>query len=153
MCRCRREHGLETLQPRHVVGEAIGEAQGKGSDEALELEEALVGKVPARRLVDRLDDAFVPAGRAERLEATGVDLSRFVLILAVGAAYVAGFVWLGFFTSTVIMVPAVAWMLGYREPKVILLTTLSITLVLYAVFRLLLGVPLPEEALWSLFGA
>jgi len=96
---------------------------------------------------------ILAAGRAERLEATGVDLSRFVLILAVGAAYVAGFVWLGFFTSTVIMVPAVAWMLGYREPKVILLTTLSITLVLYAVFRLLLGVPLPEEALWSLFGA
>jgi len=96
---------------------------------------------------------ILAAGRAERLEATGVDLSRFVLILAVGAAYVAGFVWLGFFTSTVIMVPAVAWMLGYRETKVILLTTLSFTLVLYAVFRLLLGVPLPEEALWSLFGA
>ena len=69
MCRCRREHGLETLQPRHVVGEAIGEAQGKGSDEALQLEEALVGKVPARRLVDRLDDAFMRVALAERRDA------------------------------------------------------------------------------------
>ena len=69
MCRCRREHGLETLQPRHVVGEAIGEAQGKGSDEALELEEALVGKVPSGRLVDRLDDAFMRVALAERRDA------------------------------------------------------------------------------------
>src|SRR3546814_9227755 len=52
-----------------VVGEAIGKAQGKGRDEALQLEEALVGKVPACCLVDRLDDALVRVALAERRDA------------------------------------------------------------------------------------
>lgn len=92
-------------------------------------------------------------GQAEPFDATASDVSRFVLIVVCGAAYLAGFVWLGFFTSTVIMVPAVAWFLDYREPKVIALTTLGFTIVLYVVFRMLLAVPLPKEAILTLLGA
>lgn len=92
-------------------------------------------------------------GEAEPLDSTASDLFRFVLILISAAAYLAGFVWLGFFTSTVIMVPAMAWFLEYREPKVIALATLGFTIVLYLVFRMLLAVPLPKEAILSVLGA
>ena len=92
------------------------------------------------------------AGQAEHFDVKVSDGVRFALISVAGSLYVAGFIWLGFFTSTVIMVPAVTWALGYREPKVIALTTLGFTIVLYVVFRLLLAIPLPREALLKLFG-
>ena len=95
---------------------------------------------------------MLAAGQAEHFDVKVSDGLRFALILAAGSIYVIGFIWLGFFTSTVIMVPAVAWVLGYREPKVIALTTLGFTFVLYVVFRLLLAIPLPREALPALFG-
>ena len=93
------------------------------------------------------------AGPAERFEVTGGDVGRFALILGAGIAYLAGFVWLGFFTSTLILMPALSLALGYRNLTVIALTTLGFALVLWAVFRLLLGVPLPPEALLTLVGA
>lgn len=89
---------------------------------------------------------------AERYDATKGDVTRFALILAAGVVYVAGFVWVGFFTSTIIMVPSIALALGYRNPKVVALTTIGFALILYAVFRLLLAVPLPPEALLTLMG-
>lgn len=95
---------------------------------------------------------MLAAGQAEHFDVKVSDCVRFALISATGSIYVTGFIWLGFFTSTVVMVPAVAWALGYREPKVIALTTLGFTFILYVVFRLLLAIPLPREALSALFG-
>lgn len=91
------------------------------------------------------------AGQAEYFDVKVSDGVRFALISVAGSLYVAGFIWLGFFTSTVIMVPAVTWVLGYREPKAIALTILGFTFVLYVVFRLLLTIPLPREILLTLF--
>lgn len=95
----------------------------------------------------------IASGPAEYYGTTRTDYRRFAMILAVGVAYVLGFVWVGFFTSTLIMVPVVAVALGYRNWRVVGLTTLGFALILYLVFRLLLSVPLPPEAILRLIGA
>ena len=92
------------------------------------------------------------AGQAEHFDVSVSDGLRFVLILAAGLIYVVGFMVLGALTATAIMVPTVAWALGYRCLKVIPLTTLGFTLTLWVVFRLLLAIPLPREAPLGLFG-
>ena len=61
-----RKHRAHALQPQHVVRQPIGEAQGEGCDQALELEKAFVGEIPARRLEDRLDHPLVRIALAER---------------------------------------------------------------------------------------
>ena len=91
-------------------------------------------------------------GQAESLDASGSEISRFALIVASGAAYVAGFIWIGFFTSTLIVVPVLAALLGYRNWKVLVVTTIGFVILLYGVFRLLLSVPLPPEAILTLMG-
>ena len=92
-------------------------------------------------------------GQIEYYNINRRDILRFAMIIATGAAYVTGFVFFGFFTSTVIMLPSVSIALGYRNWKVIALTTLGFCLVLYAVFRLLLSIPLPQEYLLTLLDA
>ncbi|MBL3575959.1 tripartite tricarboxylate transporter TctB family protein [Rhodovulum sulfidophilum] len=96
---------------------------------------------------------LLAAGEGENIYTTRADLVRFGLILGGGMAYIVGFIWLGFFTSILILVPAMSRALGYRNWVVIAATTLGFAIVLYAVFRLLLAVPLPPEALLTLFGA
>ena len=92
------------------------------------------------------------AGQAEHFDVSLSDSLRFALILAAGSIYVVGFTVLGALTATAIMVPTVAWALGYRRFKVIALTTLGLTLTLWVVFRLLLAIPLPREAPLGLLG-
>lgn len=92
------------------------------------------------------------AGQGEHFDVSLSDGLRFALILAAGSIYVIGFTLLGALTATVIMVPTVAWLLGYRRFKAIALTTLGLTLTLWVVFRLLLAIPLPREAPLGLFG-
>jgi putative tricarboxylic transport membrane protein len=92
------------------------------------------------------------AGEAKDLDLERSEAKLFILVLVVGLAYMAGFVWLGFFTSTLIMLPCAAAALGYRNWTVIALTTVVFALILYGVFRVLLSVPLPPEALLKFFG-
>ena len=100
--------------------------------------------ISARRLSPEEGDMPLPV--------TGVDLRRFGLIVLAGFLYLLGFAWLGFFTSTLIVVPVLAALLGYRNWKVLLVTTIGFVILLYGVFRLLLSVPLPPEAILTLMG-
>ena len=50
---------------------------------------------------------------------------------------------LGFYLSAAVFIPAVAWMLGYRRPIVIGLTTAGLLAFVYVVFVQLLSVRLP----------
>ena len=86
------------------------------------------------------------------LPVTRADLRRFGLIIFAGLLYLLGFAWIGFFTSTLIVVPVLAAALGYRNWKVLIVTTLGFVIVLYGVFRLLLSVPLPPEVILALMG-
>lgn len=86
------------------------------------------------------------------LPVTRADLTRFGLIVLAGVLYLLGFAWIGFFTSTLIVVPVLAAALGYRNWTVLIPTTLGFVILLYGVFRLLLSVPLPREAILALMG-
>lgn len=91
-------------------------------------------------------------GRTDRLAVEEPILARFAFIVGATVAYVLGVTWLGFFTSTLIMVPIMAAVLGYRHWTVSLTATVAFVAVLYGVFRLLLSIPLPEEAILGFVG-
>lgn len=80
-------------------------------------------------------------------------LIRFVAIVAIAAGYVFTIAHFGYFTATIVMVPLLSTAIGYRNFRVTALTTLGFCVVLYGVFRLLLSVPLPPEAILGLIGA
>lgn len=81
------------------------------------------------------------------------ELGRFAQIVLMAAAYVLVTTWAGFFTATFIMVPGMAFVLGYRHPRMAFLVTAIFAAVLYGVFRLLLSIPLPREAVLTFLGA
>ncbi|MCA0851255.1 tripartite tricarboxylate transporter TctB family protein [Salipiger thiooxidans] len=91
-------------------------------------------------------------GEAAAPMATQADVRRFLIIVCAGAAFVAGFFWVGFFTTTLIFVPALSYAFGYRNALVIGLTTVGFVVVLYIVFRALLAVPLPPDRLLTMAG-
>lgn len=82
-----------------------------------------------------------------RLEVTGGAVRRFALVVAATVLYVLAVTHVGFFTSTLVMVPLFAFAIGYRNLKVALAATAGFCVVLYGVFRLLLKIPLPQEVL------
>lgn len=61
--------------------------------------------------------------------------------------YVLSVRYVGFFTATIVAVPAFAYLIGYRNLKVSFATAVGFVLILYAVFSMLLNVPLPDEAI------
>jgi putative tricarboxylic transport membrane protein len=75
-----------------------------------------------------------------------------VMLLGAGLALLLGIQFVGFFTSAAVVVPVLAMGLGYRRPLGLLIGTVLFVVLLIAVFRLLLGVPLPPEILLSLLG-
>ena len=85
-------------------------------------------------------------------EITGAAVLRFATIVAVTALYVLGITYAGFFTSTVVMVPLFAFLIGYRNLPVALIATAGFCVILYCVFRLLLKIPLPPETLLEQIG-
>ncbi|WP_108662163.1 tripartite tricarboxylate transporter TctB family protein [Acuticoccus kandeliae] len=92
-------------------------------------------------------------GTSGTLTVSPVKVARFFVIVAVAAAYVFGVSHFGYFTSTIVMVPVLSLAIGYHNIVAIVLTTIGFCVVLYAVFRLLLSVPLPQETILSLIGA
>lgn len=73
------------------------------------------------------------------------DARRFLGIIISIGLYIAGITQLGFYSSTAIMVPVVAWCFGYRSLKGVLLADLIFTGSLAVIFVLLMGQDLPAE--------
>jgi len=96
--------------------------------------------------------ALAKGGVAVRTGGAPFDPRRLAVIAAAVVAYVFGVGTLGFFTSTIIMLPLLSISLGYRNWPIAILVTLGFAAVLYAVFRLLLSVPLPDETLFGMVG-
>jgi putative tricarboxylic transport membrane protein len=91
-------------------------------------------------------------GAHPRFEARAGDFARFGFVVVVIVLYTLAVAWAGFFTATLVMVPALAGVLGYRRWGVAILATLVFVTVLYGVFRLLLSIPLPREAVLGFIG-
>ncbi|MDX2482932.1 MAG: tripartite tricarboxylate transporter TctB family protein [Pseudodonghicola sp.] len=96
--------------------------------------------------------ALVKGGGAAETGPAPFDLRRLAIIATAVVIYALGIGTLGYFTSTIIMLPALSISLGYRNWLVAILVTLGFAAVLYAVFRLLLSVPLPAETLFGMVG-
>lgn len=77
---------------------------------------------------------------------------RFLALLGGTMLAVAGISTIGYFTSAAIMLPAMAVALGYRKPVPLIIGTCAFTAVLFSVFHLLLKIPLPPEAIFSILG-
>lgn len=91
-----------------------------------------------------------PQVRAEAGQ--GEQWRRFATIIALSAVYVVAVSLAGFFLSTLLIIPAMAVVIGYRNYPVIAVSALIFCAITYAIFALFLRVPLPAE-LWSrLFG-
>lgn len=128
----------------------LAEAWGYSGETGLMPRAVLVAAV-FLSLVWCLQSLRAMGANGEKIEVETGALVRFGLLMAGGAVYVLGIASIGFFTSTVIIVPAIAAGLGYRNWTVIALSTLGFVAVLYAVFRLLLQIPLPDEIIFTFF--
>ena len=95
---------------------------------------------------------MLAAGLVETYGATGRDYVHFAVVCVVAILYVLGVTFLGFFTSTIVMVPLLAFALGYRHVPTAILSTAVFSLILYGVFDKLLSIPLPPEAILGAFG-
>lgn len=98
---------------------------------ALMIGRALLGGRSGRKLAPRYP-VFANAG-------------AFAGIVLAIALYIAGVVALGFYTSTAIMLPVVAWCFGYRDIKRLLLANVIFTGGLALIFVVLMGQELPAE--------
>lgn len=115
---------------------------------------AVTGLATALGLVWMAQSAIaLSRGTSGTLSASPAVLGRFVAIALIAGAYIFGMAHVGYFTATVVMVPLLSTAIGYRNFRVTALATLGFCVVLYAVFRLLLSVPLPPEAILGLIGA
>ena len=70
-------------------------------------------------------------------------LPRFLGLLIALICFALVFEHLGFFVSAAVFIPVVAWMLGFRRPVAIVLTTAAVLAFVYLVFVQLLSVNLP----------
>ena len=77
-----------------------------------------------------------------------VELRRFAT-MAIAVVAIGGLIpVLGFFTAFCLLVPGTAWVLGYRDWRVIGVATAVFVGLLYVAFALVLERPLPRE-LWQ----
>lgn len=85
--------------------------------------------------------------RAEAIAVKPVfsSLSRFLLVVVCVGFYVLAVATIGFYTSTLIMLPAVAWLFGYRSIKGIALATLIFVGGIALIFLVLMNQSLPPE--------
>ena len=73
---------------------------------------------------------------------------QIVILAAVLGLFGIGLKYLGFFPSSIAFIVAVMLIMGERNWKKILITTVAITLCIYVIFALLLGLVLPKGKLF-----
>ncbi len=90
----------------------------------------------------------VAAGR--RTEAVFERWWIFVAALAISLIYANAVAYVGYVTSTVVFIPVMAWVIGFRRPAYIAVTTLVYLLCVYFMFEVVFRRPLPSEMLLEL---
>lgn len=56
--------------------------------------------------------------------------------------------WVGFFSTTIVSIPIMIWLLGVRKPSTVSVATGVVVVFIYIVFRMFLKVPFPEGLLF-----
>ena len=96
--------------------------------------------------------SFLPAFRNHEFGQFFIAGRRLVLGVALTAVYFFTAGNYGFFTMTAIYIPALAWLSGYRQLRVILISTSIFCILLWLAFDVAFNRPLPPEALFLWFG-
>jgi putative tricarboxylic transport membrane protein len=89
------------------------------------------------------DKAFEPLMRNPR---------RFAIGAAMTVAYAVGCEYVGYYTASLIFIPAAACVFGLRRPVMIGITTVAYCAMIYGIFEVLFERPLPPEVWMRLFG-
>ncbi|WP_417560633.1 tripartite tricarboxylate transporter TctB family protein [Marinomonas sp.] len=72
---------------------------------------------------------------------------KFFLIISSSTLFVLGISYLGVITSSVIFTPLLALGLGYRNVKNVTIAAFVFCTLIYVIFRVVLRIPLPPEAI------
>lgn len=73
---------------------------------------------------------------------------RFFMLLVLLILLILGVQEIGFFTTTVVLIPVIAWTLGYRKPLPLAITTIGFLGFIHILFIEIFSRPLPPE-IWS----
>jgi hypothetical protein len=76
----------------------------------------------------------------------------FAIVVGLTLVYMNLAVAVGYITSTILYIPAVAWLIGFRRPVYLAVTTLVYLVTVYVLFEVIFGRALPPELLFELFG-
>jgi hypothetical protein len=75
---------------------------------------------------------------------------RFIVATGMTLAYIAAVQHAGYFTASILFVPGIAYILGYRNKKILAGATAGYAAFAFIVFKLVFERPLPPELLFTL---
>ncbi len=81
------------------------------------------------------------------------NVRRFFLMVVYMLLFFLGMDYLGYFTTSIIMLPLLSWLLGYRKPKVVMIGTICFLSLIYLLFIVIFSRPLPQEIWNTLLGS
>ncbi len=74
----------------------------------------------------------------------------FAIVLGLTLVYMNLSVAIGYITATIVYIPTVAWLIGFRRPVYLAVATAIYLVVVYVLFEVLFGRALPPELLFEL---
>lgn len=74
----------------------------------------------------------------------------FAIVLGLTLVYVNLAVAIGYISATIFYIPSVAWLIGFRRPVYLALTTVIYLVTVYVLFEVVFGRALPSELLFEL---
>ncbi len=78
-----------------------------------------------------------------------VDKQRFAIGAILSCLYVPAVGFIGFYTSTLVFIPLVGWIFGYRNKRVMAIVTAAFMAGIYFIFSFVMGKELPAELLFN----
>ncbi|MCE2452412.1 MAG: tripartite tricarboxylate transporter TctB family protein [Nitrospinae bacterium] len=89
--------------------------------------------------------SWLKSVRSSTFEPFFIHNKRFFLSAFMALGYIAGVQYLGYYSASLIFIPAAAWALGYRNRFVMAATTVCYLLFIFVVFDQLFDRPLTQE--------
>ena len=70
------------------------------------------------------------------------------LMIVYSVVYMLAISYIGFFSTTIVAIPIMIWLLGVRKPSTIIISTGIVVFFIYLIFDIFLRVPFPEGFLF-----